>query len=129
VVNLNVLSQLLEVAIISGPPEKAPVVGLVMRRMRFIKELRHWRYVNLDIRIEEHRNRKPFLGLVHHHTVLNSAVFVIAPDLEDGPHVDHKCILARFHCYPLSVLPLDLNEMKPKKLMTFIYSQSGNYRF
>lgn len=106
--NLNVLAQLLEIAIISCPPEKAPVKGLVMGRMHAIKkQLRHWGDISLDIRIKEDGNGKPLLGLVHHHTVFNSAVFVITPDLEDGSHIHHECILARFHCYPLP-FPLHL---------------------
>lgn len=123
VVNLNVLSQLFEVAIVSCPPEKAPVVGLVMWRMHFIKKLWHWKDSSPYVRIKEHGDRKPFLRLVHHNTVFHSAVFVIAPDLEDGTNIDHKCILARFHWYPLSVLPLDLKGTRPRNYFHILVSR------
>jgi hypothetical protein len=105
-VNLDVLPQLLEVAIVSCSSEKPPVVGLVVWRVRFIKKLSD---ISPYVRIKEHRDGKPFLGLIHHNTVFNPTVLVVAPHLEDGTHIDHKRLLARLHCYPLSVLPLHLH--------------------
>jgi hypothetical protein len=81
--DLDVLHvQLLEVAVLPGAEEFAPVVGVVPGRALVAHDLLQWLHHGVARRVEEERDGEPLLLHVHRHPVLRALVPVIAPHLD-----------------------------------------------
>lgn len=79
---LNIFNiELPEITPISCSTKLPPVIRLEFGRIPIIYQLLKRLHPRVMRRIQEIRNRKPFLLRIHHHSVFYALVLVIAPNL------------------------------------------------
>lgn len=85
-VNLDVFHfLLLEITAVSRSKELSEVVFSVFWWVLLIHKLLQWFHHHMVSWKEEEWKRKPFFLSIHHHPVLHTFIFVIAPNLHTQP--------------------------------------------
>lgn len=82
--NLDIFdAQFLEVTEVSGSVKLSPVVSSVSNRVLLARQLLHRRYHSRVCRVEEEWDGKPLPFGVHHHSMLDAFILIVAPYLYD----------------------------------------------